>query len=265
VAAGGDLTGGTRMTPTIKRPIADPSILDDAPLKAPATILLVDDDRELSRLITEYLGNNGIRVLVEGRGDRVLKRVNEERPDLIILDVMLPGQDGFDACRELRASGNRTPVLMLTAREEDYDEVLGLELGADDYLGKPVKPRVLLAHIKALLRRAGDDREAADAHRLAFGALMIDHTTREVRLNANIVDLSAAEFDLLWLLATHAGKILGRQEILKSLRGLEYDGTDRSIDVRVSRLRRKLGDDVSPIAKIKTVRPQGYMFSPVPW
>jgi DNA-binding response OmpR family regulator len=253
------------MNATIKRPLSDPSVLDDAPLKAPATVLLVDDDRELARLISEYLGNNGIRVLVEGRGDRVLKRANEERPDLIILDVMLPGQDGFSACRELRAAGNLIPVLMLTAREEDYDEVLGLELGADDYLAKPVKPRVLLAHIKALLRRTGEDRQAANTHRLSFGALAIDHASREVRLGENVVDLSTAEFDLLWLLATHAGKILGRQEILKSLRGLEYDGTDRSIDVRVSRLRRKLGDDVSPVAKIKTVRPQGYMFSPAPW
>jgi two-component system, OmpR family, response regulator RstA len=250
---------------TIKSPNVDAQMLDDAPLKAPATILLVDDDRELARLIGEYLGNNGIRVLVEGRGDRVLKRVNEDRPDLVILDVMLPGKDGFEACRELRNAGNRLPILMLTAREEDYDEVLGLELGADDYLAKPVKPRVLLAHIKALLRRTSEDKLASDPHRLQFGALQIDHASREVRLAGEIVDLSAAEFDLLWLLATHAGKILGRQEILKSLRGLEYDGTDRSIDVRVSRLRRKLGDDVSPVAKIKTVRPQGYMFSPAAW
>jgi DNA-binding response OmpR family regulator len=241
---------------SVKSPPSDLHILDDAPLKAPATVLIVDDDRELARLVGEYLGNNGIRVLVESRGDRVLKRVNEDRPDLVLLDVMLPGKDGFEACRELRNANNRVPVLMLTAREEDYDEVLGLELGADDYLAKPVKPRVLLAHIKALLRRSGEDKIANDPNRLSFGALLIDHASREVRLAGNVVDLSAAEFDLLWLLATHAGKILGRQEILKSL---------RSIDVRVSRLRRKLGDDVSPVAKIKTVRPQGYMFSPGPW
>ena len=226
-------------------------------------ILLVEDDTGLASLIAAYLAKHDIEVISETRGDRALQRILQEQPQLVVLDVMLPGKDGFEICRELRAQGNETPVVMLTAREEDFDQVLGLELGADDYLAKPVQPRVLLAHIKAILRRMGNaERAHADRGVLQFGTLCIHQVAREVTLSGRNVELTTAEFDLLWLLASNAGKVLKRNEIIKALRGLDYDGTDRSIDARISRLRRKLDDDVESSSRIKTIRPQGYMFSP---
>ena len=180
---------------------------------------------------------------------------------------MLPGADGLEVCREVRAD-YQNPILMLTARTDDVDQVLGLEMGADDYVAKPVRPRVLLARIRALLRRheqlanqAGQDvGDAENVERLIFGELMIDNGAREVRLNNVPVDLTSAEYDLLWLLASNAGKILTREEIFERLRGIEYDGQDRSIDVRVSRIRPKVGDDPMNPRRIKTVRSKGYLF-----
>ena len=221
-------------------------------------VLIVEDDVELARLTAEYLVKRNIQVAVEHRGDEALARIAREQPHLIVLDVMLPGMDGFDICRALRNQGSEVPIIMLTARDEDIDEVLGLEMGADDYLAKPVQPRVLLAHIKAILRRStAQEKIAADGDALQFGQLRISKISREVKLGNDNVDLTTAEFDLLWLLATNAGRVLPRNEILKSLRGLDYDGIDRSIDSRVSRLRRKLGDDAIGSAHIKTVRPHG--------
>jgi len=174
--------------------------------------------------------------------------------------------DGFEICRRLRQGGNELPVLMLTARDEDIDQVLGLELGADDYLAKPVQPRVLLAHLQAILRRtAAAERPENVSELLQFGRLRINRSARSVTLGSTTIDLTTAEFDLLWLLAANAGRVLPRNEILKVLRGLEYDGIDRSIDSRVSRLRRKLGDEAVASTQIKTVRPHGYLFSPDGW
>ena len=229
-------------------------------------VLLVEDDVDLSSAISDYLAKQGIEVLVEGRGDRALARISEVNPDLVILDVMLPGKDGFDVCRELRASGSNVPVIILTAKEEDFDQVLGLELGADDYLAKPVQPRVLLARIKAITRRM-HAREAAagNSEALQFGRLRIHGPNREVTLGDHRIELSPAEFDLLWLLATNAGKVMQRTDILKSLRGLHYTGADRSVDARLYRLRRRFGEDKEASWKIKTVRPHGYMFCLEPW
>ena len=229
-------------------------------------VLIIEDDVELARLTAEYLEKRNIQVTIEHRGDLALARIASEQPDLIVLDVMLPGMDGFDICRALRTQGSDLPIIMLTARDEDIDQVLGLELGADDYLAKPVQPRVLLAHIKAILRRSTtQEKIVANGDALQFGQLCISKTSRDVKIGNNKVDLTTAEFDLLWLLATNAGRVLPRNEILKSLRGLDYDGIDRSIDSRVSRLRRKLGDDAIGSAHIKTVRPHGYLFSPSAW
>ena len=229
-------------------------------------VLIIEDDVELARLTAEYLAKRNIQVTVEHRGDQALARIAREQPHLIVLDVMLPGMDGFDICRALRTQGSDLPIIMLTARDEDIDQVLGLEMGADDYLAKPVQPRVLLAHIKAILRRSTtQDKIAANADALQFGQLRISKPSREVKIGNDQVDLTTAEFDLLWLLACNAGRVLPRNEILKSLRGLDYDGIDRSIDSRVSRLRRKLGDDAIGSAHIKTVRPHGYLFSPSAW
>ena len=232
----------------------------------PYRVLIIEDDVELARLTAEYLVKRNIQVAIEHRGDEALARIAREQPHLIVLDVMLPGMDGFDICRALRTRGSEVPIIMLTARDEDIDQVLGLELGADDYLAKPVQPRVLLAHIKAILRRSSvQEKIAADGDALQFGQLRISRVSREVKIGNENVDLTTAEFDLLWLLATNAGRVLPRHEFLKSLRGLDYDGIDRSIDSRVSRLRRKLGDDAIGSAHIKTVRPHGYLFSPSAW
>jgi len=190
----------------------------------------------------------------------------EQQPDIVVLDLMLPGADGLEVCRMVRDK-YKNPILMLTARTDDVDQVLGLEMGADDYVAKPVKPRVLLARIRALLRRseaAGADGAGVDdqgnVSRLEFGDLVIDNSAREVWLTSVPVDLTSAEYDLLWLLASNAGVILSREEIFERLRGIQYDGQDRSIDVRVSRIRPKVGDDPMNPRRIKTVRSKGYLF-----
>ncbi len=228
-------------------------------------ILIVEDDERLATLTKEYMESNGMSVELEMDGQRAIDRIINDQPDLVVLDVMLPGVDGLNICRQVRAR-YRNPILMLTARTDDVDQVLGLEMGADDYVAKPVRPRILLARIRALLRRTDNisveqnsDSTATD-NRLVFSNLMIDHSAREVKLADQHVDLTSAEFDLLWLLASNAGKILSREEIFEQLRGIEYDGQDRSIDVRVSRIRPKIGDDPVNPRRIKTVRSKGYLF-----
>lgn len=227
-------------------------------------ILIVEDDERLASLTKEYLESNGLTVEVEGDGTRAIDRIKNDKPDLIVLDQMLPGDDGLSVCRKVRPY-YKGPILMLTARTEDLDQVLGLEMGADDYVTKPIRPRVLLAHIRALLRRVKESSAApepvkTDEHRLEFGSLEIDSAMREAWLNGTIIDLTSAEFDLLWLLCSHAGQVLTREEIFNQLRGIEYDGQDRSIDVRVSRIRPKIGDDPLHPKRIKTVRSKGYLF-----
>lgn len=234
---------------------------------AAAKVLLVEDDERLAELIAEYLGRNGLEMHSVRRGDIAVQKTYEIDPDLVVLDVMLPGADGFEILRELRARGATLPVMLLTARDEDFDRVVGLELGADEFLAKPVQPRVLLAHIRALLRRAGmgERPSGAGTDSVVFGRLEIDAAAREVRLAARPVDLTSSEFDLLWLLARNAGKVLSRNDILQKLRSLDYDGSDRSVDCRIYRLRRKLGDLADGAERIKTIRNVGYLFSPTNW
>lgn len=228
-------------------------------------ILIVEDDERLADLTREYLESNGLTVSVESHGGAAVERIQKEQPDLVVLDLMLPGEDGLSICRRVRPlySG---PIIMLTARTDDLDQVLGLEMGADDYIGKPVQPRVLLARIRALLRRLDNvqatPRESAQEEpvRLRFNDLVVDRSMREAWLNEQSIDLTSAEFDLLWLLASNAGRVLSREEIFTALRGIEYDGQDRSIDVRVSRIRPKIGDDPIHPRRIKTVRSKGYLF-----
>jgi len=225
-------------------------------------VLIVEDDERLAALTREYLSANGLAVSIVGDGITAIQRIRDENPDLVVLDLMLPGADGLAVCREVRAA-YRNPILMLTARTDDMDQVLGLELGADDYVAKPVKPRVLLARIRALLRRVDGEAEpsaGADQRRLEFGDLVIDDASRAVLLAGQAVELTSAEYDLLWLLASNAGKILSREEIFERLRGIPYDGQDRSIDVRISRIRPKIGDDPDNPRRIKTVRSKGYLF-----
>jgi two-component system, OmpR family, response regulator len=229
-------------------------------------ILLVEDDERLAELTAEYLRKNDLTVNIEGRGDTAESRILAEQPDLVILDVMLPGKDGFEVCRAVRPSF-RGVILMLTARDEDFDQILGLEMGADDYITKPVQPRVLLARIKALLRRlpTPGDSNAGNDERMTFGQFAISQATRTASLNNEVIDLTTAEFDLLWLLATHAGNVLSRDDLLQELRGIGFDGLDRSIDARISRLRKKLNDDPENPTRIKTVRGKGYLFSKHDW
>jgi len=228
-------------------------------------ILIVEDDARLASLTKEYLEGNGFQISVESDGSSAAERIANEQPDLVILDVMLPGEDGLSICRKVKIN-NEVPILMLTARTDDMDQVLGLEMGADDYVAKPVRPRVLLARIRALLRRAESQPQGQlesnepEASRIEFGDLVIDSAMREAWLQGESIDLTSAEFDLLWLLASNAGRVLTREEIFTALRGIEYDGQDRSIDVRVSRIRPKVGDDPMHPRRIKTVRSKGYLF-----
>jgi two-component system OmpR family response regulator/two-component system response regulator RstA len=241
-------------------------ISDALPLDATGRVLLVEDDEGLAQLIADYLGRNGLDIHWVRRGDTAIEKARELSPDLLLLDVMLPGQDGFDICRELRARGSTLPIVFLTARDEDFDRVVGLELGADEFIPKPVQPRVLLAHVRAILRRAAMRAGApATSNVITFGRLEIDVASRAARLGGKPVDLTSSEFDLLWLLARHAGKVLSRNDILNKLRSLDYDGSDRSVDCRIYRLRRKLGDLVDTTERIKTIRNVGYLFSPAHW
>jgi two-component system response regulator RstA len=224
-------------------------------------ILIVEDDQRLAELTRDYLQANGLAVSIEGDGGRAAARILKEQPDLVILDLMLPGEDGFSICRKVRDQYDG-PILMLTARTDDMDQVQGLEMGADDYVCKPVRPRLLLARIRALLRRREGVAapEGEGTRRLEFGRLVIDSAMREAWLSGQGIELTSAEFDLLWLLTVNAGRILSREEIFNALRGIEYDGLDRSIDVRISRIRPKIGDDPMHPRMIKTVRNKGYLF-----
>jgi two-component system OmpR family response regulator/two-component system response regulator RstA len=229
----------------------------------PQSILLVEDDLRLSDLVSRYLESNGFRVAVVGRGDAVFEQVRRAAPDLIILDLGLPGQDGFSVCRQLRPS-YENPILILTARDNDGDHILGLELGADDYVIKPVEPRVLMARIHALLRR-GRSRARPEQNILRFGRLVINVAARAVSVDGQAIALSSNEFDLLVHLATRAGEVQSREAIFQQLYRREYDGIDRMLDVRISHLRKKLGDDADRSERIKTIWGQGYLFVPDAW
>jgi len=222
-------------------------------------ILLVEDDVRLAQLVKEYMEQHSYILHIEGRGDTAVQRIKDEQPDLVILDLMLPGLDGMDVCRQVRSQYNN-PILMLTARDEDIDQVLGLELGADDYVIKPVKPRVLLARIQNLLRRF--TQRPKDKRSFSIGDLCISSKTREATLCGNPLSLSSQEFELLYLLTSNAGEILSRDDILSALSGIEYDGLDRSVDIRIARLRKLLMDDPANPRYIKTVRSKGYLFLP---
>jgi DNA-binding response OmpR family regulator len=227
--------------------------------RAGARLLLVEDDPKLAALVQEYLQKNGLLVDIETRGDRATERILRERPDLVLLDIMLPGADGFSVCRAIRPSYDG-PVVMLTARDEDLDELLGLELGADDYISKPVEPRLLLARIRAVMRRYNSSPATHSSSHLVCADFEINNSSREAKLKGLALSLTTAEFDLLWLLASNAGQILSRDDILRNVRGIGYDGSDRSIDLRISRLRKKLNDDPVEPRRIKTVRGAGYLF-----
>lgn len=227
-------------------------------------ILLVEDDFDLAELTASYLISNGYQVEIVEDGISAVDKILQQQPDLVILDLMLPGLDGLEVCQRVRPQFDK-PILMLTARSDNIDEILGLEIGADDYLGKPVEPRLLLAHIKALLRRTArsDDNTDGPASNndavINVNGLELDNRSRNVSLNSQSITLSDPEYDLLWLLISNAGNILSREYIFENLRGIDYDGSNRAIDINISRIRSKLGDNPSNPSIIKTIRNKGYL------
>lgn len=228
-------------------------------------ILLVEDDRRLADLTAEYFEQNGLSVAIESRGDRALARFATEKPRVVLLDLMLPGEDGLTICRELRETFDG-PILIFTARDSDIDQVIGLEAGADDYVTKPVDPMVLLARTRALLRRVESlDKPAHSGGDIVLGGLCISPSAQEVVLDGRPVQLTTHEFELLLLLARHSGAVLSRDDIFHNLRGIDYDGLDRSIDGRISKLRKKLGDSATEPTRIKTVWGKGYLLVPDAW
>ncbi|WP_114195179.1 two-component system response regulator RstA [Edaphovirga cremea] len=234
-------------------------------------IVFVEDDPEVGKLIAAYLGKHDIEVLVEPRGDTAQRFIEQEKPDLVLLDIMLPGKDGMTLCRDLRP-GFSGPIVLLTSLDSDMNHILSLEMGANDYILKTTPPAVLLARLRLHLRQhnqqPGWDENMSSLlprNALHFGLLCIDPVNRQVTLGDEDIVLSTSDFDLIWELATHAGLIMDREALLLNLRGVSYDGLDRSIDVAISRLRRKLYDNALEPFRIKTVRNKGYLFAPNAW
>jgi DNA-binding response OmpR family regulator len=229
-------------------------------------VLLVEDDSKLAELTSRYLLQNGLSVEVESNGAAAVARFHESHPRLVLLDLMLPGKDGLTICRELRQTF-KGPILMLTAKDADIDQVIGLEAGADDYVAKPAEPMVLLARIRALLRRADGGHQSTEpaAGEIVLGGLRISEASHRVWLDGEEIALTTQEFELLSVLARSAGTILSRDELYKRVRGIDYDGLDRSIDGRISKLRKKLGDDAAAPRRIRTVWGRGYVLVPDAW
>ncbi len=220
------------------------------------TILIIDDDNRLNQLLKDFLKDFGYTVITATHPARGLKKMKQASPDLVILDIMLPEMDGFEVCRVIRETSN-IPIIMLTARGEVTDKVVGLELGADDYLAKPFEPRELVARIQSVLRRT---QQLADNQPITFERLTIDLDKRIAVLDGNPLDLTTNEFAALALLARNAGKVLNRDQILQELRGMDCDAFNRSVDIAVSRLRQKLSDNPKAPEFIKTVWGSGYVF-----
>ncbi|GGZ10987.1 MAG: two-component system, OmpR family, response regulator RstA [Shewanella sp.] len=230
-------------------------------------ILLVEDEPEIGQLISDWLAKHDMQVVVENRGDLALQRVQEEKPELILLDIMLPGMDGLSLCRKLRQSFHG-PIVMLTSLDSDMNQVLALELGANDYILKTTPPNVLVARLRVQLRQLASitpQQPPKMSGRLQLGTLIIDYNSRDVRLQGQAVALSTSDFELLWQLASHSGQILSRETLFKQLKGREYDGIDRSMDVAISRLRQKLGDNAELPTRIKTIRNKGYLLVADEW
>ncbi len=234
-------------------------------------ILIVDDDRDIRTLLADYLEKQGLRCTTAADGREMKAALDHHRVDLIVLDLMMPGEDGLTLCRNLRAAGGpqaNTPILMLTARGEDMDRILGLEMGADDYLAKPFVPRELYARIRAILRRARalppnlDSAPPANARELRFAHWRLDTVSRHlIDAAGTVVALSGAEYRMLGVFLAHPQRVLSRDQLMELTQGREADVFDRSIDLLVSRLRQRLGDNAREPAIIKTVRNEGYVLA----
>jgi two-component system phosphate regulon response regulator OmpR len=224
-------------------------------------ILVVEDDPRLAEMLSEYLGQAGFRVTVAPLGRAALERLSAAEYDAVVLDLMLPDMDGLDVCRQLRATSD-TPVLMLTGRGDAIDRIVGLEIGADDYLPKPFEPRELLARLRAILRRRVSGSTLAERP-LHFGRLEIDAAGRAVRLDGEPCDLTGYQFDLLVALASKAGRVLSREVLMDLVKGEQLEAFDRSIDVHMSRIRAAIEDDPKKPRRVITVRGAGYVFAKV--
>ncbi|MEN0067676.1 MAG: response regulator transcription factor [Myxococcota bacterium] len=221
-------------------------------------VLVVEDDRRTAELVRDYLQGEGFTVTLAHRGSEGLAAILTDAPDVVVLDWMLPDLDGLQVCKRARES-YAGPILMLTARDDEVDQIVGLEVGADDYLTKPVRPRLLVARLRALLRRTTSSPDGRDPERHEVADWVIDRGRRSVTVRGEVVDLTTAEFDLLWFLAEHAGSPVTRDQLFEELRGIPYDGLDRSMDMRVSQLRRRLVDaHPEGLDPICTVRGTGY-------
>ena len=233
-------------------------------------IVFVEDDPEVGQRIAAYLGKHDLDVTIEPRGDTAMETIVRLNPDLVLLDIMLPGKDGMTLCRDLRPV-YKGPIVLLTSLDSDMNHILSLEMGANDYILKTTPPAVLLARLRLHLRQhqtLTSETETLPTNTrngIHFGQLRIDPVNRQVTLKDKNISLSTSDFDLLWELATHAGTIMDRDALLLTLRGVSYDGMDRSIDVAISRLRRKLDDSATEPFRIKTVRNKGYLFAPNAW
>ncbi|CAM4252244.1 response regulator transcription factor [Comamonas aquatilis] len=233
-------------------------------------LLMIEDDTRLAQMVGDYLGNNGLEVRHMADGKSGLDCLQPadgngaELPDLVILDLMLPDMDGLEVCRRIRAmpgAAAQVPVLMLTAKGDPMDRIIGLEIGADDYLPKPFEPRELLARIRAILRRKGSDGPAPSTAVMRFGSLEIDRDARTVNVGSQATDLTSYQFDLLVALAERAGRVLTRDQIMEAVRGRELEAFDRSIDVHMGRIRAAIEADPKNPKRILTVRGVGYVFA----
>ncbi|WP_394851190.1 response regulator [Pendulispora rubella] len=223
--------------------------------------MLIEDDGGLADVVRSYLDEHGFQVEIVGRGDVALDRIRREIPDVVLLDVGLSGCDGLSLCREIRRHYDGI-IVMMTVRVDEIDEVMGLEVGADDYLTKPIRPRALVARLRAHLRRTGERKPpSSEREWIAVGDLCIDPARRSVMYRGAIISVSCSEYELLEILAKRAGEVVHREDLLGAIRGIRYDGLNRSIDLRISRLRRKLADDPKRPTLIVSVRGVGYMLA----
>ena len=234
---------------------------------APSPLLMIEDDSRLAQMVVEYLGQSGFAVTHAPDGEQGLEQLQLVMPELVVLDLMMPGIDGLEVCRRIRAlpgSLGRVPVIMLTAKGDPMDRIIGLELGADDYLPKPFEPRELLARVRAVLRRRGEGSATSVSHStpvLRFGSLEIDRDARTVQVGDQACELTSYQFDLLVAMAERAGRVLTRDQIMEAVRGRELEAFDRSIDVHIGRIRNAIEVDSKEPKRILTVRGVGYVFA----
>ena len=228
-------------------------------------MIIVEDDLKLQKMLQDYLVAQDFDVIALGDGSNAAQTILAEQPDIVLLDLMLPVTDGLTICRHTRTH-YKGKILMLTASDDDFDHVAGLETGADDYVTKPIKPRVLLARVRSLLRcQDATTPSVDDSDNLQFGQLVLKNTYKKCELSGVVLSLTDSEFDLFWLLASNPDTPLSRDYLTQTLRGIEYDGIDRTIDNKVVRLRKMLGDDKALAEKIQTIRGKGYLFVSTSW